>query len=89
MSLRASGSHSLNLLQRRVVWCVAIDAGRGCDYRETPPDCPFAKPKSKDDLSPACKLEILRLDVPMDDLRILRVQSNRARPAVGHPQVRT
>src|SRR5687768_4319018 len=68
------GAESLNLFERRVVWRVAKNAG-GSRHARDVAGLAFCEAKVKeDDLSTRRDFQVLRLDVAMDDLWILRVQ---------------
>ena len=67
-------SQPLNLFQWRVVWGVAEDAGRSCHHRHLARRT-FGQSKIEQHNLPArSQLEILRLDVAVNDLRILGMQ---------------
>src|ERR1043166_1360051 len=67
-------AESLDLFQRRIVWRVAINARGSCNNRDAA--ClSLREPEiQQDDLPAASQLKILRLDVAMDNWRVLRVQ---------------
>src|ERR1700730_15136768 len=67
-------TQSLDLLERRVVWRVTKDARGRSDARQFM-NLPLGQAEVKqDDLPASRKLQILRLDIPMHNLRILGMQ---------------
>src|SRR5207245_2166308 len=67
-------SQTLHLFERRIIRRVAKDARRGCNDGHLSPGTFRQSEIEQDDLAARRQLQVLRLDIAMNNLRLLRVQ---------------